>query len=158
MVVVKKNAFSMLAYPISTRLFGANKTWRGFIIMPLAALVGVVLVSQLDRVILFHEIRFSLMPICALGLSLGLAYVLFELPNSFIKRRMGVSPGKVPKKGRVIFLALDHMDSLTGCLFIYWLFLSEVSWPLLLCFVVGPSIHFGVNYFLYVIGVRKEKF
>jgi len=28
------------------------------------------------------------------GFALGFAYVLFELPNSFIKRRLDIAPGK----------------------------------------------------------------
>ena len=29
-----------------------------------------------------------------MGLSLGFVYAVFELPNSFIKRRVGITPGK----------------------------------------------------------------
>ena len=29
-----------------------------------------------------------------MGLLLGFAYAVFELPNSFIKRRVGITPGK----------------------------------------------------------------
>jgi len=51
------------------------------------------------------------------GLLLGLGYVGGELPNSFLKRQLGVAPGECPP-GRLapLFWLADQLDSLLGVL------------------------------------------
>lgn len=99
MLVVTKDWLPALKVPVQRRWFGANKTWRGFVMMPLlSALGGVCLGSE--------GITF--------GALAGLAYVLAELPNSYFKRRLGVPPGQLPQRLRPLFLALDQTDSGLG--------------------------------------------
>src|SRR5688572_16056119 len=80
MAVVTLNLLPGLKIPIHRGWFGANKTWRGVLVMPLAAALGVKIASAL------WPSEFGGWSSLSLGFLLGLAYVLFELPNSFIKR------------------------------------------------------------------------
>src|SRR5215472_3366443 len=105
MAVVKLDILTPLKIPIHRRWFGANKTWRGVLVMPLAAALGVRLA------LMFWPDEFGGWNFFLLGLLLGLAYVLAELPNSFIKRRIGIEPGKRPPRNAAWFALADQADS-----------------------------------------------
>jgi hypothetical protein len=44
-LIIVKNAFSFLTIPIWSAQFGANKTWRGFVILPILNAILLVLVN-----------------------------------------------------------------------------------------------------------------
>ena len=76
-------------------VFGANKTWRGVVVMSEGSTVVVFAQSELYALESFDAISvvdYSQTSWLALGLALGLGYSLAELPNSFAKRRLGTRP------------------------------------------------------------------
>src|SRR5882757_8124019 len=77
MLVVKYNFFASLAIPIHDGTFGKNKTWRGFLFVPMANACMLGLVSSLAGL--------KIENVFLLGGILGIAYIASELPNSFIK-------------------------------------------------------------------------
>lgn len=156
MLVVKWNVAPFLARPIHERGLGRNKTWRGLIVMPFFGVLGVLLTQYLFR----SSPYFSMISEHAvlLGALLGLAYALFELPNSYLKRRMGIPPGQLADKNRGLFFILDHFDSTLGCILVYALLTPAQPWQLLLALILAPLIHVAVNFSLWVFGIRKEKF
>ncbi len=160
MIVVKTNVLPALTKPIHVRLFGANKTWRGLLLMPFFGVIGVYTTlaiypwQDLLSVRIPSEFPFPVV----LGLSLGFAYVLFELPNSFLKRRMGVQPGAPATRYKSVFFMLDHLDSALGCCFVYSFVLSVPVLTILITLAIAPTIHVVVNLVLWAIGVRKAKF
>lgn len=163
MAAVKIDLLGRLNRPIHTPMFGRNKTWRGIWLMPLAGVVGVgvgLWVEPAFEPYLQARLSdFSPGLRVLLGLCLGLAYVLFELPNSWLKRKMGIPPGKLPTRNRGLFFALDHLDSTTGCVLVYFAFFNTAMPPsLLLTLGVGPLIHIGVNLVLYALRLRREPF
>lgn len=140
MVVVKKGLFSRLAIPIDggrslgeARVFGDNKTWRGFVFVPLAsALAGSIqgalggsFAEQAGLQCVDARAIFGVEPLfgapdflrlaagyAVVGFVLGLGYVLGELPNSFAKRRLGVHPGeRAPGLYGPLFFIVDRTDS-----------------------------------------------
>jgi hypothetical protein len=57
------------------------------------------------------------------GFCLGLAGSLSELPNSFVKRQLGIEPGKLARGNqRGLFYFIDQVDVLVGV----WLYLSTI--------------------------------
>jgi CDP-2,3-bis-(O-geranylgeranyl)-sn-glycerol synthase len=75
-------------------LFGASKTWRG-----IAAVCGGTALAYAIRAPLWRPplaaASLSQWPsACVFGAALGGAAMLAELPNSFVKRRLRVAPGK----------------------------------------------------------------
>ncbi len=173
MIFVKLPIIESLKKPIDQgkylrdgkRLFGENKTWKGFIGMIILGGVSQViwgavcstfpLLEAQNQLIAVHGNSFSLN--LSTGLLFGLAYALFELPNSFIKRRAGIQAGKTDKgfKG-ALFYVIDQIDSLLGvvlCLSMlchisflqYWLYI-----------LVGFFTHSAVNLILYALRIRRN--
>ena len=150
MCVVKLDTLAFLKIPLSPKLFGNNKTWRGFVAMPLFAALAIWPMRHLE---LFSSLK---VPVLSLGLLIGLAYSLAELPNSYLKRRMGVPPGKRSERYVGLFILLDQTDSGVGCALVYIVF-GGIPWITALTgVVVGICIHLAVNFALYWIGIRKE--
>ena len=157
MLAVRWNIFSALKIPISVRLFGANKTLRGFVLMPVFCSIGVFISHWIQTFIGYSSIFFSNgAENLGLGLLLGLGYCLGELPNSWYKRRLGIPPGQSLPGHRVVSLITDHMDSLIGCLFVYGSFLVLTVLSSVFIVILGPAIHILINLGLYAAGVRKE--
>lgn len=159
MLVVRRNWFAALRRPIHERLFGANKTWRGVVVMPLGAMLGTAVASwQQSLLVEPHAIRpLAGVHWAVLGFFLGLAYVLFELPNSWLKRRLGAPPGQRPVAYRPYFVLLDHSDSVTGCVLVYaWLTRAPAA-SVLASALSGPLIHLLVNAGLYLVGIRRSE-
>lgn len=105
----------------SRRIFGANKTLRGVVLMVLftilAATAQAWLAEQADwaRAITPRELL-AAGPL-KWGALLGLGYVTGELPNSFLKRQIDIAPG-APGAGILgpVFWITDQIDSLLGAL------------------------------------------
>lgn len=157
MFLVKANLATQLTIPINEKYFGKNKTWRGVIAMILFGVLSCQIIIWIDRLLpLAPQVSFEPLGPWLSGALLGLAFALAELPNSFIKRRLGVPEGKRPKKHFITFSLIDQADSAIGCAIVYG-FLFEISWQSLFAIVVlGTLIHFILNFLLYLIGVRKE--
>ncbi len=146
------------------RLFGDNKTWTGFfsmIVFTCAAQIikGLILSAcggeQLDEFYLRHENT----PVynMSIGAALGFIYMLFELPNSFIKRRIDIPPGKTVRGVRgAAFFIYDQIDSLIGVMLLLVL-VSGISWgKYLLYILLGGVTHIAINLLLYLIKVRRN--
>ena len=146
------------------RIFGDNKTWIGFISMVLIstcvhAASGVVvntlnishcsdLYGVYDNTILYNSF---------VGFMFGLIYMLSELPNSFIKRRLDIKAGKTDKgiKGLVFFI-IDQIDSLIGVSLLIFLLSNITLWKSVGYVALGAITHITVNLVLYLLKVRKN--
>lgn len=179
MLILKRTDFlSHLAVPIDgghvvgdgRRLFGDNKTWRGVATMTISCAVWQVVFDALLR----YEglAHMSHLAPCVpdgmpaflfdllVGALLGLVYMLCELPNSYVKRRMGVSPGGGSQEGsprrRMLLFGLDHIDSsIGGCLVVCAV--ARLGVPsYLLYLVVSFLMHVGANLLLRRLRLRSS--
>jgi len=141
------------------RILGDNKTLRGLMVLIPGTgcsffLLGTVVRSQagvLDGVWPLSPAAFGL-----LGLLAGLGFMLGELPNSFIKRQMGILPGEAAKGPirKVVFLIMDRVDSLLGMLLAISL-VVPTPWQIwLYVFVLGPFIHLFFSFVLFLLKVK----
>lgn len=125
--VLQKGFFSQFNKPVDLnltifgkRLFGDNKTFRGFLIMPAATLFVVMCMSAIFKLFDIDE-NHILFDYSFDGwykaLIFGAAYAFGELPNSFVKRQLNIEPGMRAKRlyMRIIFDIIDKMDSLVLC-------------------------------------------
>jgi hypothetical protein len=105
------------------RLFGDNKTWRGAVITITTMSVTAWALAQLDACCwhLPTLVPFAETHPIAWGMLLGTGYIAGELPNSFIKRQIGIGPGQ-SGSGFVgsVFWVIDQIDSLAGMLVFTW--------------------------------------
>jgi hypothetical protein len=129
---IKYDALAFLCHPIDRgwkfrgkRLFGDNKTYRGVVVVSLGTAIGFGLQSLLlHRIASVRSVElfdYAFFKSVALGVAVGGAAMLSELPNSFIKRRFEIAPGSAAGglKG-VIFYVYDQIDFLLGA----WLVLA----------------------------------
>jgi hypothetical protein len=144
-----------LKRPINRWAFGENKTWRGALVMtggPVCAALALYRVPAYRR---------RLPPAIAkanpalVGALLGVATWSGELPNSFVKRRLGIAPGEQRRSpAGVVISVIDQADWVPAA----WLLLrpvwrmtaGEAAWAFLL---VG-AVHVPINVIGYAIGAR----
>jgi CDP-archaeol synthase len=148
------------------RVFGDNKTWKGLLGMVVLGAVAFVLWSlvlqgtSLGEWDLFHQRHAATLPFDVLvGALLGVTYALFELPNSFLKRRLDISPGKEavgPRKW--LFVILDQLDSVLGVTVVLALLATVTPLFLLGLVLVGAVTHILVNMALFAVGLRRNRF
>lgn len=148
MVVVKKQWFKELDIPVSTKLFGKNKTWRGFAFLTICN--GFLL--YLLNIIWGFEIENSF----ALGAIFGFAYLLFELPNSYMKRKLGVAPGGQHLRYKYLFWWIDKSDSVIGLSFVYHLLGYISAKEALLLYIISSLTHMLTSKLLVLLKIKKS--
>jgi hypothetical protein len=99
-------------------LFGANKTYRGVVAVALGTAAGVALQGLLYHIRgirTLELLNYSNPAVLGFGLAMGAAAMLGELPNSLLKRQLGITPGAAGKGVvGVWFYVLDQIDMLIG--------------------------------------------
>ena len=93
-----------------------------------------------------------------LGLVAGLGFMLGELPNSFVKRQLGIEPGEAPDGmgARIVFFAVDRFDSVAGMMIAIG-FLVPTSWEMwFYAALLGPGVHWFFSVLLYWFGVKAR--
>ena len=146
------------------RILGDNKTWIGFTSMvALTAASQVVWGSHCARRGLnalhdIYRVRENTLALNLVsGTLCGLAYAVCELPNSFVKRRIDIRPGKTESgaAGKVFFV-IDQIDSLLVVFAVLSAY-SGISWKRYVQYIcLGAGTHVGVNFVLYKLHIRKN--
>lgn len=171
MVFMKTGALAHLHRPMDggrvmadgKRIFGDNKTWKGFFGMiafaafwvPLAVAIAKAWPALGAAVPARTDVSF--LGSVAFGAAWGLAYVLAELPNSFIKRRIDIPPGKnVSGAKGFFFLIVDQIDSVIGCALLLP-FVSDLGLVDLVVFsLLGVAVHYFVSLCLYLVRLKNQ--
>jgi hypothetical protein len=126
-------------------LFGANKTYRGVLAVGLGSAAGYTLQSAVPDL---QPSAFRALPtlgVAALGFAFGVAAMLSELPNSLLKRQLGIDPGAPGRgPGSALFYVLDQIDFLPGAWLVAWPWVAptvpRVLWSILFVVVVHQAI------------------
>ena len=172
MVLVKKNGLTSLCIPLNSTLFGPNKTLRGFLFVPFVngilylvvnwpggwLLSGLSSEYYLQQEINIGDINFLnlLLMQASIGAVYGLFYMLFELPNSWIKRRMGIASGESSTRFRWFFTLLDKTDSAIG-VSLFFGFLNDFNIEMMFqFFICASSLHFGISGLLVLSKIKKS--
>lgn len=145
MWIVKKNLWAALNRPVSQRLFGANKGTRAFFILPLATALGALALQM-------EEPQEAL----ARGFGLGLVYLLSELPNSFIKRTLGIPPGQHSERYPILQALSDKSDSLIGTILFYTYMVEGSLLLAVQLFLIGLAIHSSLSFLLWKGGLKSN--
>ena len=158
MIAVKADILSYFKTPIHHRWFGMNKTWRGFIVMPLATFPGVLAAQKLELLIDLNAPLLLNQSTLLLSIVLGLGYCLAELPNSFMKRRLGIKEGQTSEKFKWLFVVVDQADSALGCMLAYRILIPIPASTVILTIISGTILHLFINVSLYLLKIRKNPF
>jgi CDP-diglyceride synthetase len=148
MMVVKIDFLPSLKHPISQQLFGSNKTWRGFVVVPL-----------LNAFLLFGFsilFKFQLVNAFLIGFVLGCVYMLSELPNSYMKRRLGIPAGAPSTKYKILFMLFDKMDAAFGVVLTHFLLGYISLLHALLLFVISSCTHILFSQLLVQFHLKKS--
>ena len=157
MIVVKLDALAFLKIPFNQTLFGANKTLRGAVVMPLGCMLGFwLLFSILPQDTGRLTVDFFQYSIIVSGVIMGLAYVLAELPNSFLKRRLGVAPGEVPEKNARLYILADQLDSGVLCILAFIVFWHMPWLTGLAILLMAPIIALSVKRILFMLKLKES--
>ena len=172
MVFTKTSFYKKHKYPIDgyrttksgIRIFGDNKTWIGFISMIVFSVIFQLLIGfccELFDLTIYNDfyklhqntIAYNLL----IGFLIGFAYMICELPNSFVKRRVNINPGKTIGgfKG-IIFFVIDQIDSLIGVVFVLYYFSSIHIGKCLLYIALGAITHVSINLILLLLKIRRN--
>lgn len=166
MVVVSYNWGRQLTYPLDHyatfrghRIFGQNKTYRGLLVMIFASIAityfYAFLVQRSPAIASLNLLTFELHSPLFYGCLYGIGYVVGELPNSFMKRQLGISEGK---STRFLQRLIDQLDSVVVILLLL-IYTSNFTWT---HFWVGMLfyglLHLTINYGLFLLKLRKEPY
>jgi CDP-archaeol synthase len=163
-ICMKMSWFSFLKYPLDgyktinkKRVFGNNKTWLGVCIMSTAsAIIGTFMwvnIIELQDLLNINTTYNTFQ----IFFFLGAAYSFGELPNSFIKRQLMISPGSIPdNRYKLIFQFIDLVDGVLCVGLVYWLVLfiefRIVIWTVLL----GTIVHLIFHQLMIILNLKKE--
>ena len=144
-------------------IFGHNKTFGGLMIMPAATALLFALTCEL-RPVLPEWLRSgmwnsSINAYLIVGFLSGLAFMLAELPNSFVKRRLGVAPGQVATSPplRWLFFVIDRCDSSLGALIVITALMPVTAATWLWVLLLGPAAHALFSIWLHALGIKERK-
>jgi CDP-archaeol synthase len=155
--VLRADIAPALKRPINARLFGANKTWRGALAMTGGTLAAAL---ALDRVPAYR--RRLPAPVAAanpalVGGVLGVASWLGELPNSFVKRRLGIPPGAQRRSpAGFVISVVDQADWVpTAALLLAPVWRMSAREVAEVCALV-VAVHVPLNVIGYAVGARTS--
>ncbi len=144
------------------RVFGDNKTIRGFVVMVPASAAAFMLMFTVigwwnsDALVSLWPL--SVGEFAALGALAGFGFMAGELPNSFVKRQLDIAPGQAPAGAfatTVSFVA-DRIDSILGMLIALSCAVAVPAMTWFYVLLIGPGIHFAFSALLYRMGVKAR--
>jgi hypothetical protein len=156
MVVVSRQLWPQYAVPIYTPWLGANKTWRGMIAVPLLTAFGALCLWPVNTCLNLTILSQNLFALLSAGFLAGIGYVLAELPNSFIKRRLGIGAGEVPTRGKYLVILADQLDSGIGFSLAYYWYLQLSIEQALVCALSFPMTALVVKRLLFIAKLKKS--
>jgi CDP-diglyceride synthetase len=172
-IFVKTKLLNGIAIPIDggkafidrRRIFGDSKTYKGFLgyvvlTMLFTVVWGLICANSITLLSLnyFYESHASgiVFNLC-LGCLLGIAWALFELPNSFIKRRLNIKSSMNAKGFKGLLIAiLDQADSIFGVVLVLALFYPITIRQYFFFVAIGAITHLVFNFLLFVVKIRKR--
>ena len=143
-------------------VLGPRKTWRGVVVMTtLSALVASAEAVAARR---SHSLR-ALSPFdyrrinpLLLGFGLGLGYCLAELPNSFVKRRLGIPPAGTSERWARVQYVVDQSDSVVGCLVALRFFYKPSRLETRMALAAGLALHVCVDLLMRAWGIKHRAY
>jgi hypothetical protein len=149
MFLVRMSIGEQLAIPVAESVFGANKTIRGFLVVPVCNGVFTAFFFQ-------NTAGRNVCENALTGALFGLIYLISELPNSWIKRRLGIMAGQKSVKFPLFFMLLDKMDSALGVTLVASLLFSWTWTETLVFLALAIFVHIFFSIMLVLLKIKKS--
>lgn len=140
------------------RLFGDSKTWRGIAVAVVGSIVTVAVqrYALADFATTLVRVDYRHVSPVLFGGAMGAGATLGELPNSFVKRQLGIAPGSTTRSPlRVLFYLWDQVDLLLLTWPLLWLWMRPDAALVVTSFVLAATVHPLVSVIGFAIGARK---
>jgi CDP-2,3-bis-(O-geranylgeranyl)-sn-glycerol synthase len=141
------------------RLFGANKTLRGFIVMiPATAASFALLAKALGCPLCAGLWPMTPAEYARLGAWAAFGFMVGELPNSFVKRQLDIGPGDAAQGHgpRRLQFAIDRADSGIGMLTAVTLAVPTPALTWLIVLAAGLWFHWGFSVLMFRLGIKPR--
>jgi len=126
-------------YKDGRRIFGENKTFRGFFSgLIIGSLVGIA-----ENLFFGYPILFGF--ITSLGALTG------DLVKSFFKRRIGLKPGKM-------LPVADQLDFVLGATLFSFLLMPPTLEVFITIIIITPPVHLITNFLAYLLKLKSHPF
>lgn len=136
-------------------LLGASKTWRGVLSVAVGTALGYAL-AAMGSGLTIPELAGKSPALASLfGLGFGAGAMLGELPNSFVKRRLGWASGTSPRGmlGALSYV-VDQVDLVVGCWLVTAMVASVTTSRVLISLVFVFVFHQLITVLDYLAGIR----
>lgn len=145
--------------PINEKAFGSHKTWRGFYVGYIGALLILLLQFYLQKNGLTQPVEYpnvkaaTLLDYQSINLFLyaflfGVGAITGDLIKSFFKRRIKIAPGQP-------WFPFDQLDFVIFTFLFLWPFFLPPWQVILTIFIITPLLHFLTNVLGYFFKVKK---
>lgn len=153
MAPVFVRGYKFLEHPISQKMFGKNKTWRGLIFAVLAAGFVALLQFYIYPIMPnFGLINYNNAKLVfAVAFLLGLGAILGDLVESFFKRRLNIPSGKP-------WIPFDQLDFVIGALLLVLIVFNPGLEASIIILIISPLLHLLINLIGYKFKIRESKF
>ena len=134
--------------PIDKALLGEHKTVRGFLISPLiATFIGFLqyVLQWIPQVQPFMLFPLTLSDALLFGFVLGLGAMVGDSVKSFLKRKIGILPGRA-------WPIIDGIDYIVGALVLFFPFYLPSIDGMVFLLVIGPLASLVANVVSYAAG------
>lgn len=138
------------------RIFGDGKTWRGFFSgITAGTIIGILQMNfqqqsaELLQNFFDNPLTLPQMSI-ELAFMLSLGTIIGDMVASFVKRRVGLSPGDPAP-------LLDQLNFIFGAFFFAWLLTGSINEEyFLILVIITPIVHIFGNFIAWLWNLKKE--
>lgn len=133
------------------RIFGDNKTVKGFVFGILFAILTCLLQFALYKngyLLSITVVNYNFIGAFVIGFLLGFGALAGDAMKSFVKRRIDIEPGKP-------FPVFDQIDFAIGALVFVLLAVALPLDVLLTALIISPILPFVANILAYLLGIKK---
>ena len=135
------------AKPINEKKFGKNKTYRGFYVGYLGALLVLYIQQKLDLAE-YSLLDYKNINIYLYAFLFGIGSIFGDMLKSFFKRKKGKTPGSC-------WFPFDQLDFvIMSLIFIYPFFEIPIE-HILVLLIISPILHFITNVIAYFLKLKK---
>jgi CDP-2,3-bis-(O-geranylgeranyl)-sn-glycerol synthase len=135
-------------------LFGKNKTWRGLFSGIVMGIIIVYLQCYLFQFQPFRDISvidYSMINPVAFGLLMGFGALFGDLAKSFLKRRIGIAPGKS-------WIPFDQIDFLVGSMLISSIAFAPELLTVITVLIIMPLVKIFIDQVGFFLKINESRF